>query len=139
MKSILFLHWAPRVLAIIAILFISMFSLDAFQAGMSVPQQILAWLIHMIPSFVLIIILGIAWKWENIGGIIFLSLGMAFTPFIFWGNYANNHSIWISLVVVLTITVPLILVGALFMISYYTRRKAAQVLEMLEKKEKSQE
>jgi len=138
MKSILFLHWAPRILAIVAILFISVFSLDAFQAGVPLTKEILAWLMHMIPSFVLIIILVIAWKWENIGGIIFLSLGMAFTPFIFWGNYANNHSIWISLVVVLTITVPLILVGALFMMSHYTRRKAAEVLGMLEKKENSQ-
>jgi hypothetical protein len=133
MKSILFLHWAPRILAIVAILFISVFSLDAFQPGVPLTHEILAWLMHMIPSFVLIIILVIAWKWENIGGIIFLSLGMAFTPFIFWGNYANNHSVWISLVVVLTITVPLILVGALFMMSYYTRRKAAEVLKMLDK------
>ena len=87
MRSILFLHWAPRILAIVAILFISVFSLDAFQPGMPLADKILAWLMHMIPSFVLIIILVIAWKWENIGGIIFLSLGMAFTPFIFWGNY----------------------------------------------------
>ncbi len=137
MKSILFLHWAPRVLCIVAILFVSVFSLDAFQPGVPLTDETLAWLMHMIPSFVLIIILAIAWKWENIGGIIFLSLGLAFTPFIFWGNYTNNHSIWISLVVVLTITIPFILVGALFMMSYYTKRKAAEVLGMLEKKEKS--
>ncbi|MEI8005598.1 MAG: hypothetical protein WCI48_05280 [Bacteroidota bacterium] len=133
MKSILFLHWAPRVLCIVAILFVSVFSLDAFQPGVSLKDEILAWLMHMIPSFVLVVILAIAWKWENIGGIIFLSLGLAFTPFIFWGNYANNHSIWISLVVVLTITIPFILVGALFMMSYHTRRKAAEVLKMLDK------
>jgi hypothetical protein len=134
MKSILFLHWAPRILTIIAILFISMFSLDSFGGGRPVGEQILAWLIHMIPSFVLIIVLVIAWKWENIGGVILLSIGLAFSPFIFWGNYVNNHSIWMSFVIILTITFPLILTGGLFILSHHTKRKAADLLKTLEKK-----
>ena len=131
MRSILLLYWAPRILCIVAILFISVFSLDAFQAGMPLKDQILAWLMHMIPSFVLIIILIIAWKWENIGGIIFLAIGLAFTPFIFIWNYSMNHSVWISLGVILMITFPFILVGVLFMLSYYTRRKAAEMLKSI--------
>jgi len=135
MRSVLLLHWAPRVLAIVAILFVSMFSLDSFGAGIPLKDQILAWLIHMIPSFVLIAVLVIAWKWENIGGIIFISVGLAFTPFIFWGNYVNNHSVWLSLVIIVTITFPFILTGALFMLSYHTKRKAAEMLKSLEKKD----
>jgi len=112
-----------------------MFSLDSFGAGIPLKDQILAWLIHMIPSFVLIAVLVIAWKWENIGGIIFISVGLAFTPFIFWGNYVNNHSVWLSLVIIVTITFPFILTGALFMLSYHTKRKAAEMLKSLEKKD----
>jgi len=134
MRSVFLLHWAPRILSILAILFISVFSLDAFHAGMPLKDQILDWLMHMIPSFVLIIILVVAWKWENIGGMIFLSLGIAFTPYLFWGNYSHNHSIWLSLVIILTITFPFILVGVLFIISHYTRRKAAEIMKVLEKK-----
>jgi len=134
MRSVLIIHWAPRILCILAILLVSMFSLDAFQAGMSLKDQILAWLIHMIPSFVLILILIIAWIWENIGGIILFSLGLAFSPFIFWGNYSHNHSLWMSLLIILMITFPFILAGALFMLSYHTKRKTAGLLKMLEKK-----
>jgi hypothetical protein len=132
------LHWAPRILSIAAILFISLFSLDAFQPGIPLKNEIIDWLMHMIPSFFLIIILVIAWKWENIGGIIFLSLGIAFTPFIFLWNYHMNHSVWISLGVILMITFPFVLTGVLFMLSHHTRRKAAEMLGFLEKKEKSQ-
>jgi hypothetical protein len=110
-----------------------MFSLDAFQAGMSLKDQLLAWLIHMIPSFVLILILVIAWIWENIGGIMLLSLGLAFSPFIFWGNYTHNHSLWMSLLIILMITFPFILAGALFMLSYHTKRRTSRLLKMLEK------
>jgi len=134
MRSVLLLHWAPRVLTIIAILFISLFSLDSFQAGMPLKDQILGWLMHMIPSFVLIIVLIIAWKWENIGGIIFLSVGLAFSPFVFWGNYVNNHSVWMSLLIIFTITLPFVLVGVLFILSYHTKRKAVELLKTLEKK-----
>jgi hypothetical protein len=134
MKSVLFLHWAPRILTILAILFVSMFSLDAFHAGMSLKDQLLAWLMHMIPSFVLIIVLIIAWKWENIGGTIFIATGLAFSPYIFWGNYLHNHSIWMSFLIILTVTFPFILVGVLFVLSYHTRRKVADMLKMLEKK-----
>ncbi|MCX6282300.1 MAG: hypothetical protein NTU51_10095 [Bacteroidetes bacterium] len=136
MKSVLLLYWAPRVLAILAILFVSVFSLDAFRAGLPLKTQILDWLMHMVPSFVLIIILAIAWRWENIGGMIFMAIGLAFSPFIFWGNYSMNHSIWMSFFIILTITFPFILTGALFMLSHHTRKKAVELLKMLEKQGK---
>ena len=103
MKSVFLVHWAPRVLAMLAILFISMFSLDAFHPGIPLKEQILDWLMHMLPSFVLIIVLVIAWKWENIGGIIFLSVGLAFSPYVFWGNYTHNHSIWLSFFIIILV------------------------------------
>jgi len=133
MRSVLLLHWAPRVLAMLAILFVSMFSLDAFHASVPLKDQILDWLMHMLPSFVLIIVLVIAWKWENIGGIIFLSVGLAFSPYVFWGNYTHNHSIWLSFFIILTITFPFMLTGFLFMLSYYTKKKAKEMMNILEK------
>jgi hypothetical protein len=117
----------------LAILFVSMFSLDAFHASVPLKDQILDWLMHMLPSFVLIIVLVIAWKWENIGGIIFLSVGLAFSPYVFWGNYTHNHSIWLSFFIILTITFPFMLTGFLFMLSYYTKKKAKEMMNILEK------
>ncbi len=117
-KQLLF--WSPRVICILAILFISIFAADAFESGLS------AVLIHLIPSFVLITFLIIAWKWEFIGGIIFTLIGLGLTPFIFMLNYNRNHSIWISLQTILVITFPFIVVGILFIVSHLLKRKNLQ-------------
>ena len=126
MKSPAIIYWSPRVLCILAILFISMFALDSFDPELTIWQQIGGFLIHLIPSYVLIILLVIAWKWELAGGIIFAALGVGFSPFIFIKNYHMNHSVWMSLLIILMITFPFFLVGGLFVLSYFTRKKKAR-------------
>ncbi len=119
-------HWLPRIICILAILFISIFALDAFEPGLSLWQQLTAFLIHLIPSFVLLFFLVIAWKWELIGGIIFTLISLVFTPFIFMLNYNRNHSILSSLFIILVITFPFIVVGILFIVSHLLKRKNLQ-------------
>ncbi len=116
-------YWAPRVLGILSILFVSIFALDAFDPELSLRAQILGFLIHLIPSFILALLLAIAWKWERIGGIIFTLIGCAFTPIIFLHNYRMNDSVGMSLIIILTITVPFILVGVLFLLSHHQKNK----------------
>jgi hypothetical protein len=79
----------------------------------------------MIPSLVLTIILAIAWKWELIGGILYILLGIVLSPFIYTHNYRMNHSVWISLEVIALITFPFVLAGILFVWSHYMKRKAS--------------
>ena len=117
------LYWLPRVLGIIAILFISLFALDAFESGLTFWQQMVAFIMHLIPSFVLLIILLIAWKWEKIGGIIFVLMGLGFTPFVFINNYKMNHSFWMSFGIIVMITFPFILTGILFITDFYHSKK----------------
>ena len=118
MKSkIAFFHWLPRILCILAILFLSMFSMDAFEPGIPAGKQWLDFVIHLIPSLILLIFLVIAWKWELPGGIIFILIGVGFSPFIFLLNYHRNHSIGMSLGIIAVITVPFIIVGLLFLLS----------------------
>ena len=119
------LHWFPRILCVIAILFISLFALDAFEPGLSLGQQLLAFLIHLIPSFVLFAILLVAWKWEKIGGIIFIVIGLVTSPLVFIHNYRMNDSVWMSLGIISLITLPFLLVGILFLLSY--RRKHSEI------------
>ena len=121
--SVRLFHWLPRILCILAILFISLFAADAFAPGLTIWQQLGAFLIHLIPSFILLVFLFIAWKWELIGGIIFMVIGLAFTPVIFMLNYNRNDSIWLSLVIILTITIPFVVVGILFLISHRQKKK----------------
>jgi len=66
-----FIFWAPRTLAILFILFLSLFSLDIFDGNYGFWETILGLFMHNIPSMVLLIILIISWKYELVGGIIF--------------------------------------------------------------------
>jgi len=117
------LHWTPRIICILSILFISLFALDSFGSDLTIWQQIGDFLMHLIPSFVLIILLIVAWKWEFIGGLIFTLIGLGFSPFIFMHNYKMNHSVWHSLTTVLIITMPFVVVGILFIMSHNKKKK----------------
>ena len=120
-------HWLPRILCILAILFVSMFALDAFAPGLTIWQQIGAFLMHLIPSFILLAVLIVAWKWELIGGILFALLGLGLSPFIFLHNYDMNHSVGMSLGIIALITFPFFCVGILFIVSYYKKKKLNRI------------
>lgn len=116
-------YWLPRVLCMLAILFISMFALDAYDPRLTLGRQIGDFIIHMVPSFVLTAILAIAWKWELLGGIILMIFGLVASPLVFHMNYTRNHSVPVSLEIILMITFPFILTGILFIVSYYARKR----------------
>ncbi len=118
------IYWAPRVLCILAISFLTLFSLDAFNGRSTIGEQIVGFLIHSIPSFVLALILVIAWKWEVVGGSIFVVVGLALSPFVYTLNYRRTHSVVISLFIILMITFPFIFTGVLFILSRFLKRKA---------------
>lgn len=122
-NSVKIVYWAPRIICILAILFISMFALDSFSPDKTIWQQLGAFFIHLIPSYILIALLIIAWKWEYIGGLIFIVIGLGFSPFIFIHNYNINNSIWMSLFIILMITFPFIIVGVLFIWSSKLRKR----------------
>lgn len=117
------LYWAPRIICVLAILFVSLFALDAFDPELTIWQQIAGFLIHLIPSFVLIGLLIIAWKYEKIGGILLILVGIIFSFIIFRMNFRMNHSIWKSLIVIVSLTFPFILSGALFLAHYRKERR----------------
>ena len=121
--SIRVFHWLPRIICILAILFISYFAADAFAPGLTIWHQLGSFFIHLIPSFILLAFLIIAWKWERIGGIIFMVIGLVLSPFVFMLNYNRNHSIGLSLSIILMITIPFVLVGILFMVSHSLKKK----------------
>jgi hypothetical protein len=97
-----FLYWAPRVLAILFTLFISIFALDVFEES----QWLLALLIHLIPSYILALITFIAWRHERLGGILFLLAGLAMVLFF--------HSI--------PLASPVFVIGVLFLFSVYLKK-----------------
>lgn len=122
-KAIKFFHWSPRIICILAILFISMFAADSFAPSLSLEEQLIGFLIHLIPSFILLILLVFTWKWEFVGGIIFTTIGTVMSPFVFIMNYKMNHSIGMSLGIIAMITVPFIFTGILFIISHFLKER----------------
>lgn len=116
------IYWLPRVICILAILFISMFALDSFAPELTFWQQIGTFLMHLVPSFILLALLVVAWKWEFVGGVIFTFVGVVTTPFIFLHNYRMNHSVWMSLFIILIITIPFLLVGILFLVNHRIKK-----------------
>ena len=61
------LYWSPRIISIIFILFLAMFSLDVFDNCTSLWNCFLALMIHNIPVFILIALLCWAWNREIVG------------------------------------------------------------------------
>jgi len=97
------LYWTPRILAILAILFMMMFSMDCFE--MEGKDALICLFMHNIPAFIIIIVLIIAWKWELIGGVLFVAAFIA--AGIFFKSFTGNPA---SLMVIS----PFLLVGILF-------------------------
>jgi len=104
-KQILF--WSPRILGILIAVFVSLFALDVFGEGYSTKETIVALAMHLIPTFVILVVLGIAWRWEWIGGFLFVALGVLYIT-LFWEPS--------NLPAYLVISGPLFLTGILFLL-----------------------
>jgi hypothetical protein len=83
-KRILF--WTPRLLSILFAFFISLFAFDVFDVGYGFWETVLALLIHLVPVFILLIGLVIAWRWEWVGALIFWGFAVCYVA-ITWGQF----------------------------------------------------
>jgi hypothetical protein len=70
------LFWAPRALSIAFIAFLGLFALDVFEVGYGFWKTLLALTMHLIPNFVLIAVVVLAWRWEWIGATLFAAAGV---------------------------------------------------------------
>lgn len=111
-----FFYWLPRVLTILSLLFMLMFSLDSFGGNESVGRKILGFVIHNIPVFILAIILAVAWRWELAGGILLVIASLCAS--VFYHSFTGNPG---SLVVI----GPFFLEGLLFIFHWvvFSRKK----------------
>ena len=119
-KKLLF--WIPRILAIIFILFLTMFSLDVFGNNYGFWQTILGLFMHNIPTLILVIVLVISWKYEWVGGVGFILAGLLYIIFILT-NVMKTGFEWYYLLWALQISGIAFLIGILFLISYFKSKK----------------
>ena len=104
-----------RILGIAFAIFISIFALDVFKEGQPFWAILTGLLIHLIPTFIILIVLWIAWKWPLPGGILFILVG---SSYIVSANQEN-------FVTYLLIAGPPIATGVLFLIGHFLKKQKA--------------
>ncbi len=116
------LHWTSRVLAILFAVYLSVFAMDVFIEGATSFEVVMALLVHLVPTFLVIIALVIAWRWEEIGGALFIFLGLFYM--IMMKNQALSTYLMIS--------GTLSLIGVLFIIESLFREEEKEEEEDIE-------
>jgi hypothetical protein len=91
---------------------VSLFALDVFSEDTGFWEKILALVIHLVPVYIVVIVLGIAWRWEWIGAILFLGLAL------FYLIQAWGQEDWGA---ILGISGSLTLIGVLFLLNWIYR------------------
>ena len=116
------LYWSPRVLSIIFILFIAMFSLDIFGNNYTFWETVVGLFMHNIITFILIIFLIIAWKHEWVGAVGFFLFGIWYIATLFINSLRNGFEGY-YLSWSLTIAAPAFIVGYLWWLNWKKRRR----------------
>ena len=108
------LFWPPRILAIVFTGFISMFALDVFGEQLGFWRTTIALVIHLIPTWIMIAAIAIAWRREWVGAAVFGALALLYIAI----TLPTHHPEWI-----LVIAGPALLVAALFFVDWVKRRE----------------
>jgi len=115
------LYWTPRVLTIVFILFLGLFALDSFEGDQSMIKKLGGFFIHLIPNFVLILTLVVAWKHEWVGTLAFALVGIAYI-IMFWGRF--------PVATYLIISGSLFMIAILFWLNWMNRKKLSNENKM---------
>jgi hypothetical protein len=119
-KTSKFIFWTPRILAIVFIVFLTLFSLDIFDDNYGFWGTILGLFMHNIPSLILLIVLLLSWKkYEIVGGITFILAGLIYIVLLLLGPNFE----WYMLSWAVTIAGPAFLVGILFLVGWFKKKK----------------
>jgi hypothetical protein len=81
-----FLFWTPRVASILFILFVSLFALDIFEMQLGFWGTLVGLFMHLIPSFILIAALILAWRREWFGALLYIGFA-GWYVIEMWGRF----------------------------------------------------
>jgi hypothetical protein len=113
------LFWTPRVLSIAFIAFLSLFALDVFEEHLGFWPTVLALTMHLIPVFVLIAALILAWRWEWIGAALYATAGVLYIMWVV--SMSRPVSLSTRLIWILTISGPAFVIAGLFLANWLKR------------------
>ncbi len=107
------LYWTPRIVSLLFIVFLSLFALDVF-------NEYRGWLvviplfIHLIPSFILLIVVVLSWRYDLIGALLFLIIACCYILMV----GLDRHWSWYA-----AISLPALLISVLFLLNWFVRKK----------------
>lgn len=106
------IHWLPRILSFGYVLFFSLFAFDVFSGPFSW-TMILAFAVHLLPSFLLLIAIVVSWKYDLFGFFIFFGFAVGY---VFMVGFDRPWS-WYA-----AISGPSAVVGILYLLSWRQRK-----------------
>ena len=112
------IYWIPRILSIIFLCFLAIFSLDVITPGLSLWQIVAGLFVHNIPVLILFIILLISWKYEIVGGIVYILAGVIYIALLL-----RNPFEWYMLAWAGQISGVAFLIGILFLIGWFKKNR----------------
>jgi len=108
------LYWAPRILSILFVAFLMLFSLDVFEEGLGFWGTLLGLFMHNVPALILLAFVLVAWKREIVGGIAFIAAGFLYIILTIWRGVPWYLVISWSVI----IAGPAFAIGALFFLNW---------------------
>jgi hypothetical protein len=108
-NSLRAVRWTSRALSIVFAAFLSLFAADAFGPHTSFWAAVLAVLIHLIPVFILVAVIAVAW-WRPWFGALAFPLFAAIHLVTMWGRLAWQGYVFIE--------GPMVLIGVLYLLSW---------------------
>ncbi len=84
------LHWIPRILTLLLAGFLGVFALDVFEGPTTWLQKLTGFVIHLTPTWLLLLVLAVAWKKPQLGGLIGIGVALFFAVlFRVWLSQGN--------------------------------------------------
>ena len=116
------IYWAPRILSILFIAFLAMFSLDIFEGNYGFWGTVVGLFMHNIPVFILSLLLAVAWKREWIGAIAFMLGGLLYAGVVLTNVFRTGFE-WYYLAWIVQISGVAFLIGILFLVGWHKKIK----------------
>lgn len=111
------LYWLPRILSILFILFIMMFSLDVFDGKSSFGDILIGLFMHNLPAFGIMVITFFAWRNDLVGAIGFGGIGLALIILVNIAMSGDPDSVGSY-----AVSGPAFVIGVLYLVNWFKTR-----------------
>jgi len=106
--------WIPRIVAMVYVLFLMIFSLDAFKIEGGAGIKIAGFIYYSLPSITVTAVLASYWRSPRACGIVFLAIGAFITLRL--GTYRSMDTFLLT-------SLPPLVAGILFLIAFARQKK----------------